>query len=79
MHCVAFVNTTAGTVLILAVFLSDGMSVRALKVLLMVAASLVTGAATSHAVGRAILLRGSAPQAAAEAALETDTHSGERR
>ena len=70
MHCVAFVNTMAGTALILAAFLSDGASVRALKILLMVAASLLIDAATSHAVGRAILLRGSAPKAAMDADLQ---------
>ena len=79
IHCVAFVNTTAGSALILAAFLSDGVSVRALKILLMVAASLLAGAATSHAVGRSILLRGSAPREAAEAALEADMRSGGRQ
>ncbi len=79
MHCVAFVNTTAGTALILAAFLSDGVSVRALKILLMVIASLLIGAATSHAVGRSILLRGSAPKAAAEAAIDADMQPGERQ
>ncbi|WP_428485700.1 monovalent cation/H(+) antiporter subunit G [Rhodopila sp.] len=68
MHCVAFVNTTAGTALVLAAFLSDGISVRALKILLIIGISLLAGAAMSHAVGRALVLRGSAPEAAASGA-----------
>lgn len=67
LHCVTFVNTTAGTALVLAAFLSDGLSVRACKILLVVAASLLTGAAMSHAVGHALLVRGSAPEATTEA------------
>jgi multicomponent Na+:H+ antiporter subunit G len=57
MHCIAFVNTTAGTALVLAALLSDGISVRACKILLLTAMSLLAGAAMSHAVGRAIVLR----------------------
>jgi multisubunit Na+/H+ antiporter MnhG subunit len=63
MHCAAFVNTTAGTALVLVAFLSDGLSVRAGKILLVAATSLLGGAAMSHAVGRTILLRGCEPQA----------------
>lgn len=74
VHCVAFVNTTAGTALILVAFLSDGASVRACKILLMVAASLLTGAATAHAVGRAIVIRGSAREAAAQADVHAEEH-----
>lgn len=57
LHCVAFVNVTAGSVLVLTAFLSDGASVRAGKILLIVATSLLTGAAMSHATGRMILAR----------------------
>ena len=67
LHCVAFVNTTAGTALALAAFLSDGLSDRSCKILLIVAASLLTGAAMSQAVGRALLTRESAPEAKADA------------
>ena len=63
MHCVAFVYATAGSALTVAAFVSDGASDRALKVLLLTVAGLVTGAAMSHATGRALLLRGSAPEA----------------
>ena len=66
MHCVAFVNAVSGTALVLAAFVSDGASVRALKVLLVAVVSLVGGAALSHATGRALLLRGSAPESGAE-------------
>lgn len=61
MHCTAFINTTAGVALLLAALLSDGVSIRAGKILLVVATNLLVGAATSHALGRAILLRGSEP------------------
>lgn len=57
LHCVAFVNVTAGSVLVLLAFLSDGASVRAGKILLLVATGLVAGAALSHATGRMILMR----------------------
>jgi multicomponent Na+:H+ antiporter subunit G len=59
IHCVAFVNATSGTALVLAAFLSDGASDRAWKILLVVGVNLLAGAAMSHAVGRALLLRGS--------------------
>ena len=62
MHCVAFVNVTAGTALTIAAFVSDGVSDRALKVLLITGLSLLAGAAMSHATGRALLLRGSIAQ-----------------
>lgn len=58
MHCVAFVNTTAGTALVVVAFLGDGASIRAGKILFVAGTTLVAGAAMSHAVGRAILLRG---------------------
>ncbi|MDQ2802717.1 MAG: monovalent cation/H(+) antiporter subunit G [Pseudomonadota bacterium] len=63
IHCVAFVNATSGAALTVAAFVADGLSVRALKILLIVGLSLLTGAAMSHATGRALLLRGSAPEA----------------
>ena len=62
MHCVAFVNATSGSALTIAAFVSDGVSDRALKVLLITGLSLLTGAAMSHATGRALLLRGSVAQ-----------------
>jgi multicomponent Na+:H+ antiporter subunit G len=68
IHCVAFVNATSGVALVLASFVSDGFSARAWKILLVIGASLLSGAASSHAVGRALLLRGSAPETLAPAA-----------
>lgn len=69
MHCVAFVAATAGAALTAAAFVSDGVSDRALKILSFTVVSLLTGAATSHATGRALLLRGSAPEAEGPAHL----------
>ena len=61
LHCVTFANVTAGGALVVAAFVTDGGSIRAYKILLMATISLLAGAATSHAVGRAIVIRGSAP------------------
>lgn len=63
LHCVAFVYATTGTLLTAAAFVSDGASDRALKILLLTVVGLLTGAAMSQATGRALLLRGSAPEA----------------
>ena len=65
MHCIAFVNATSGLALTIASFVSDGLSTRSLKVLLITGLGLLAGAAMSHAIGRSLLLRGSAPEAAA--------------
>ncbi len=69
MHCVSFVYATAGSALTVAAFVSDGLSDRALKVLLLTVVGLLTGAAMSHATGRALLLRGSASEAEGPAHL----------
>lgn len=61
LHCVAFVNATAGIALTVVAFVADGASTRALKILLITVVSLLGGAALSHASGRALLLRGSIP------------------
>lgn len=66
MHCVTFVNATSGTALVVAAFVADGPSNRAFLILLVAAISLLAGAAMSHATGRALLLRGSVPEAEAE-------------
>ncbi len=63
LHCTTFVAATSGVALVLAAFVADGPSIRALKFLAVVCVSLLTGAALSHAIGRALLLRGSAPEA----------------
>ena len=56
LHCVPFVIIAAGIPLTLATFLADGMSSRLLKVLFLMVVLLVSGAALSHATGRAIAL-----------------------
>lgn len=58
LHCVTFVNTVCGVLLTAAAFVSDGVSSRAIKILFIVALSLLSGAAMSHATGRAIIQRG---------------------
>jgi multicomponent Na+:H+ antiporter subunit G len=58
MHCVAFVNATTGFCVLLAAFFSEGPTIRALKILLIIGIGLLAGAASSHASGRALLLRG---------------------
>ena len=62
-HTVAFVNTAAGFAVVMAAFVADGPSTRALKILLAVVASLLTGSAMSHALGRALLRRPGTPPA----------------
>lgn len=58
LHCASFVNAAAGVLLAVTAFVADGASDRAFKILLMVAVTLVSGAALSHALGRALLYRG---------------------
>ena len=58
LHCASFVNAAAGLLLAVIAFAADGPSDRAFKVLLTVAVSLVSGAALSHAIARALLYRG---------------------
>lgn len=57
LHCVTFLNVVSGGALLVATLLSDGVSDRFGKLALLVALALLTGAATAHAVGRAILQR----------------------
>lgn len=58
LHCVSFVNVVAGAAVAAAAFVSDGDSDRALKVLIVVAAALLSGAGLAHATGRALVERG---------------------
>ena len=58
LHCIAFVNVVSGVALIVAAFVSDGISDRALKIVLIVAVNLLSGAVVSHATARALLQRG---------------------
>ncbi|MGH6876011.1 MAG: monovalent cation/H(+) antiporter subunit G [Rhizomicrobium sp.] len=57
LHCASFVGVASGTSLLVAVFIADGASGRAFKTVFLVAASVIAAAASSHAVGRAILIR----------------------
>lgn len=59
VHCTAFINVAAGTPLVLAAFLNDGISIRACKMVLILGSSLLAGAAMSHAIGQALVHRGS--------------------
>jgi multisubunit Na+/H+ antiporter MnhG subunit len=61
LHCSAFVAATSGPCLVVAAFLADGPSARALKILFLWLILLIFGGALSHAVGRAVAARGPAP------------------
>jgi multisubunit Na+/H+ antiporter MnhG subunit len=60
LHAVTFVYATAGASVTAVAFVADGPSVRAGKAAMILIVALVGGAATSHAIGRALWLRGSA-------------------
>lgn len=66
LHCVTFVNVLGGGALAVTAFVADGLSDRAGKITLMVVLSLLGGAAIAHGVGRALIHRGSIPQALEE-------------
>jgi multicomponent Na+:H+ antiporter subunit G len=57
LHCVTFVAVTGGFFVVVAAFLADGVSDRALKVLLFFLLTLADGAAVAHATGRAVMRR----------------------
>ena len=57
LHCATFVTVAGGLSLLAAVFIADGASSRAWKSLALVLMLLVIGAATSHALGRALVTR----------------------
>ena len=57
LHCIAFVNATTGAAILLAALLADGLSDRVLKILLILGLNLLTGAASAHLIGRAIVKR----------------------
>ena len=59
LHCATFVNVVAGFSLTLAVVIQDGATSRSWKTAALLLVTLLVGAATSHAVGRALYLRGS--------------------
>lgn len=58
LHCAAFVNVVAGAAVTVAVLLQDGLTPRSLKMLAILAVQLAVGAATMHAIGRAVMIRG---------------------
>lgn len=57
LHCATFVALSAGPLLAIAAFWSDGASDRAFKILLVIILLAVNGAVTGHAVARAIAWR----------------------
>ena len=57
LHAVSFLNIVAGAAITAAGFASDGISVRSLKILLMVVLLVGFGSVITHAAGRALLLR----------------------
>ncbi len=59
LHCAGFIGVACGLPIVLAAFVGDGLSIRACKTALAVAALLLSGAAGAPAIGRALLLRGS--------------------
>ena len=62
LHCTTFVLASSGPLLALTAFFEEGLTTRFLKLIALVVVLLVTSAATTHAVGRAIYLR-DGPQA----------------
>jgi multicomponent Na+:H+ antiporter subunit G len=58
LHCVAFVNVTAGFLLSVAAFSADGLSARSLKILLIWGLGVLSGSVGSHVIGRAVVQRG---------------------
>lgn len=57
LHCVTFVNAACGALLLVAAGLSGDSADDVIKVAILLAASLLGGAAIAHATGRAILRR----------------------
>ncbi len=64
LHCAAFVNVGAGVPVVIAAFLQDGPSPRAFKLLLLVVAALLAGAAFNQAAARAVVSRDEAGEQA---------------
>lgn len=57
VHCATFVNIVAGLSLTLAAIVQDGATSRSWKTAALLLTAALVGAATSHAVGRAIYFR----------------------
>jgi multisubunit Na+/H+ antiporter MnhG subunit len=58
LHFVAFANIVTGSGVTVALWCQDGVSSRSLKTLALLAVVVIAGAATTHAGGRAIFVRG---------------------
>ncbi|MBE7212253.1 MAG: monovalent cation/H(+) antiporter subunit G [Gluconacetobacter diazotrophicus] len=69
LHAASFVAVVCGFLLVVVAFLADGASQRAFKILLVWLVTLLSGGASAHAIGRALLLRGDVPEAEPAAAL----------
>lgn len=57
LHAVSLVNIAVGAPIVLAAFLTDGVSSRSLKCALILAVMIFVGALLSHVTGRAVHLR----------------------
>jgi len=57
LHCVTFVTVAACTCLLLAALAAEGPTLRVGKLCLLLVVMLAAGAGTSHAIGRAVLIR----------------------
>ncbi|HLH91977.1 MAG TPA: monovalent cation/H(+) antiporter subunit G [Xanthobacteraceae bacterium] len=57
LHAVTFVNVAAGAAIVLAALLTDGVSSRSLKCLLLLVVTLPVGALLTHVTGRALHTR----------------------
>lgn len=58
LHCVAFVNVVGLGPLAAMAFVAEGASNRAVKIVILLLVSLLAGGALAHAIGRALVLRG---------------------
>lgn len=57
LHCITFVNVACGLMLIGAALVGGGISSRSLKIIVIVAINVLSGAVTSHASARALVTR----------------------
>ena len=57
LHCVTFSNIASGLMLLIAALLNDGMASRPLKIGLIWIITIISGAITSQATGRALVTR----------------------
>ncbi len=57
VHCVTFSNIASGLMLLIAALMNDGMASRPLKIGLIWVITIISGAITSQATGRALVTR----------------------